>query len=187
MAFHFRCGTANARESRNIWVADLEDHNVNTLWCQNIKFYAGALFRNADKGILIRFDLRTALFWVITQRVVVISWRRFEIAYPILNCSLKMGPISCPETSVKIYDYSLCNNPEQRSSLVLFWSLKSHIYSIWLASHFCVFVSTNKHSSFQAITIVYLLWFSHIIRSLLGPPSDWCVQLLWYDKIPWCW
>jgi len=40
----------------------------------------------------------TALFWVITQRVVVI-------------------PIGCAATSVRNYHYSLRNNPEERSSL----------------------------------------------------------------------
>jgi len=28
----------------------------------------------------------------------------------------KMEPIGCPETSVKNYHYSLCNEPEERSS-----------------------------------------------------------------------
>jgi hypothetical protein len=30
-----------------------------------------------------------------------------------------MGPIFCPETSVRKYNYSLRNNPEQRSSQIL--------------------------------------------------------------------
>ena len=30
-----------------------------------------------------------------------------------------MGPIGCPETSVRNYHYSLCNDPEERSSLLL--------------------------------------------------------------------
>jgi len=35
-----------------------------------------------------RMDLRTALFWVITQRVVVISYRRFGATYrPHRQCS----------------------------------------------------------------------------------------------------
>jgi hypothetical protein len=63
--------------------------------------------------------LRTALFWVITQRVMVISfWDSW---------SLGMGPIGCPETSVRNYHYWLCNNPEDRSSRLLrSGSLKSH-------------------------------------------------------------
>ena len=27
-----------------------------------------------------------------------------------------MGPVGCPETSVRNYHYSLCNNPEERIS-----------------------------------------------------------------------
>jgi len=42
--------------------------------------------------------MRSALFWVIMQQVVVFSYRRY------------------PETSVKIYYYSLCNDIEERSS-----------------------------------------------------------------------
>jgi hypothetical protein len=34
--------------------------------------------------------------------------------------SLKMGPLGCPETSVRNYHYSLRNNPEQRSSHLLY-------------------------------------------------------------------
>ena len=39
-----------------------------------------------------------------------------------------MGPLGCPETSVRIYHYSLPNNPEERSShLLRGGSLKSNI------------------------------------------------------------
>ena len=31
---------------------------------------------------------------------------------------LKMGPIGCPETSVRKCLYSLCNNPEERGSFL---------------------------------------------------------------------
>ena len=42
--------------------------------------------------------------------------------------ALKMGPIGCPKTSVRIYGYSLPNNPEERSSHLLSGgSMKSHI------------------------------------------------------------
>jgi hypothetical protein len=38
-----------------------------------------------------------------------------------------MGPIGCPETLVRNYRYSLCNDPEERSSQLLRGvSLKSH-------------------------------------------------------------
>jgi hypothetical protein len=60
-------------------------------------------------------EMRTALFWVITQRVVVISYLRLG---PIFRGPrfLKMGPIGCPETSAINYHYSLRNNPEECSS-----------------------------------------------------------------------
>jgi hypothetical protein len=34
----------------------------------------------------------------------------------VISWSLKMVPISCPETSARNYRYSLRNNPEERSS-----------------------------------------------------------------------
>jgi hypothetical protein len=37
---------------------------------------------------------------------------------------LKMGPIDCPETSVRNYHHSLRNNPEQRSSPCTFLHCK---------------------------------------------------------------
>jgi hypothetical protein len=57
-------------------------------------------------------DLRTVLFWVITLRVVVIPVLRVQE-------SSRMGPIGCPEMSVRNYHYSLRNNPEERSSRLL--------------------------------------------------------------------
>jgi len=59
--------------------------------------------------------LRIALFWVIKQRVLVISYRRSGTTYRYhFQCPSKMGPIGCPETSVINYYYSLRNNPEER-------------------------------------------------------------------------
>jgi hypothetical protein len=51
--------------------------------------------------------LRTALSSVITQQVVVISWL------------LKLRPTGCPETSIRNYNYSLHNKPEDCSSHLL--------------------------------------------------------------------
>jgi len=52
--------------------------------------------------------MRTALFWVITLRIVVILYLRFG--------TIKKEPIGCPETSVRNDYYWLRNNPEERSS-----------------------------------------------------------------------
>jgi hypothetical protein len=58
-------------------------------------------------------EKRTALFWAAMQRVVVISYPRFKNTEDSWN--VKMGPMGCPETSVRNY-YSLRDNAEERSS-----------------------------------------------------------------------
>jgi len=68
------------------------------------------------------FSSRTALFWVITQRVVVIFNTRFGTAYRFHlqgPRNQNLWPIGCPETSVRNYRYSLRNDPEECSSHLL--------------------------------------------------------------------
>jgi hypothetical protein len=71
----------------------------------------------------------SALFWNITQFRVVILYRRFETTYRSSWTSwpLKVGPICCPETSVKGYYSTLNNIPEegrsQGQSSLTFYSL----------------------------------------------------------------
>jgi hypothetical protein len=58
----------------------------------------------------------TALFSAITQHVAVIT----DVSgQPIVSHIWKMGPIVCPETSVKNYHCSLRSNPEERSYQLL--------------------------------------------------------------------
>ena len=78
-------------------------------------------------------QIRTELFWVITQGVVVIYYRRFGttigpifkgqksfVNFPFLDSSpLSMEPMGCPESSVRNYQYLLCNNPGERSTYAL--------------------------------------------------------------------
>ena len=64
----------------------------------------------------------TALFWVITQRVIVISYRRFDTTY-----RSHLQPTRCPEMSVRNYHYSLCNSPEERNSL---WQRFSNFFQV---------------------------------------------------------
>ena len=97
----------------------------------------------------------TALFWVITQQAVVLPYRRFGTTYrphlqgsidpwrlyhfldqptsankPSSRClNLNMGPIGCPETSVRNYRYSLRNNPEQRSSLRRSCKIRAQVHT----------------------------------------------------------
>jgi hypothetical protein len=69
-------------------------------------------------------NLRTALFWVITQWIVVISSRRFGPTYKCQEC--------CTETSVRNYHYTLRNNPEQRSCYLLPCVTWNHAYALLL-------------------------------------------------------
>jgi len=67
--------------------------------------------------------LRIALLYVITQRVVVISYRRFGTTYwyhPHVSRSrtIIMVPIGYAETLVRYYHHSPRNNPEERSSQI---------------------------------------------------------------------
>jgi hypothetical protein len=69
--------------------------------------------------------MRTALFYAITQRVVVISYQRFvtkygphlQVSVNFLNFSLlKLGTLGYPEMSVTNCHYSLFNSPEELGS-----------------------------------------------------------------------
>jgi len=67
--------------------------------------------------------MRTMLFWVvITQWLMVISYRLFGTTYHSHIQGSSRGLIGCHETSVRNYHYLLRNNPEEHSSqgLLLF-------------------------------------------------------------------
>jgi hypothetical protein len=62
--------------------------------------------------------------------------------------SLKIGPVSCPETSIRIYYYSLCNNPEESSSqlkrnTVTWTSVTKEVTTEFKGSFFCTNQKTN--------------------------------------------
>jgi hypothetical protein len=89
-----------------------------------------------EKAVSVKYALfhasatkqkRTALFWVMTQRVVGIYYRRFGTTYQLnLQRSrilgsrpLRTGKIGYSETSVRNYHYSLRHSPEECSSQLL--------------------------------------------------------------------
>jgi hypothetical protein len=83
---------------------------------------------------LLTLILRTAFFWFTKQRVVVIYYLRFGTTYlSHLQRPLMVGPIGCPETSVRNYHYTLLSKPEEGSSnLLRGGSLKLQIILICL-------------------------------------------------------
>jgi hypothetical protein len=79
--------------------------------------------------------LRTALCWVITQRVVVLPYRRFGTNFRHhLQFFLLLNPLDgkrCTETSVRNWHYSLRHKPEERGSHLLYaGSLKSPTWTL---------------------------------------------------------
>ena len=74
--------------------------------------------------------MRSVLFWAITQRIVIFPYRRFVTTYRYnlqgsriqASWSLKMGPISCPETSVRSYHHTGRNGPEECRFLSVFFT-----------------------------------------------------------------
>jgi hypothetical protein len=105
---------------------------------------------------------RSALFWDITQRRVVIVYRRFGTMYwSHLHGSrvwvgkdswpVKMGPIHCPETSVNNYFTTPHNIPEERRS-------HQHCGGSLKSMSFCslsVFVSVAIKHFMRSDTIIY--------------------------------
>ena len=70
--------------------------------------------------------LRTALFWVLTRRLVVISYRRFRTKHRFhlkgsrtQKKTMRIRPIGYPETSVRNYHQLPRKNPEELSSRLL--------------------------------------------------------------------
>jgi hypothetical protein len=114
------------------------------------------IFRHTLKYYVLKFhcrrhfSLRTALFWVITQRVVAISHQRFGTTYRS-HVHLSMGPRGCPETPARNCHYSLRNYPEERSSHLLcggsLISLFTPVYCFLMQ----FITKTKKKQNFNAI------------------------------------
>jgi hypothetical protein len=75
--------------------------------------------------ILRKAHLRSALFWDITQLIVVIPY--YVSGQPI-GPTFKVRPMGCPATPVRSYHYELRNIPEERRSYPIGdGSLKSRV------------------------------------------------------------
>jgi hypothetical protein len=106
-----------ARAHPDVFIGRSADYMYMSAIC-NLRLFLKSVLLMACHDVTL---LATALFWAVTQRVVVISNRRFgttcrsHLQEPRIR-PLKMGPIGCPETSVRHHHYSLRNIPEKRSS-----------------------------------------------------------------------
>ena len=132
--------------------------------------------------------LRAALFWVITQPVVVISYRCFWTTYrvpffaPFYPWPLKKGPIGRLETSVRNYHYWLRSDPEERSSYLLRGRILYHVELLILVINqldaqnlfynkfiSCLYMFRAPCVHRQEVKIVlYSLWYHHAETSELS-------------------
>ena len=63
--------------------------------------------------------MEAVLFWVVNQRVLVNPYRQFgTTCRSHIEAKTKKRPMCCPETSVMLYHYTLCNNPEERRARI---------------------------------------------------------------------
>jgi hypothetical protein len=118
--------------------------------------------------------LTTVFFWVIRQRVALLSYRRFGTnnwstfqksrmqkrkGRKSKNKGSLIGLIGCPETSVRNFRYSLRNNPEVRNSYQLRGeSLKSR--------------NELVNESFQAFQSVQKVIFVSALQSFFKTPRS---------------
>jgi len=126
LLFHFHFHTVNNINTVNWRRNNFTKFNVslsltNKMPTPNIQTYKNTVLFLWFQASTAK-QIRTALFWVITQRVVIIYYRPFGTTVgPIFKG--QNGTDNCSETSVRNDHYSLRNNPEERSShkLLLFF------------------------------------------------------------------
>ena len=110
--------------------------------------------------------MRSVLFWVVTQPILIISYRHsVQPLVPHLQESrnsrpLKMEPIGCSETSVRNFHYKLCNNAEERRARNLYLFHPPVAYCISIPLH--------------------LLWFSCLRINIFYDRTCTNIQPPWY-------
>jgi len=122
---------------------------LNTFFEHFLSYLGCTLFANRFFAVLHKISalMRTALFRVIAQRVMVIPYRHFGTTYRYRlqgssSSPLKMG---CPETSVRNYHHSLRNSShEGNSHLLRGANLKSRIsLDVYSRKYKCVIWTGN--------------------------------------------
>ena len=99
---------------------------------------------------------RTAFFWFITQRVVAINYWRFGTPFGPIFRGQESGPISCPETSVRNYDYSLRNN--QKNAALVYFAAEGRNHAMMFSVNFgatlCYWMTTLHYWQLSGPNIV---------------------------------
>jgi hypothetical protein len=149
--------------------------------------------------------MTNALFWIVTQRVFVISYRCFGTIYQShfrsSRIKRKAGFLGCPETSVRNYHYSLYNNPEERSSHLFRWLYYSYISVFTLLSSVlhCEYVTERYYCwsyeglllhLFEEAVLIYtsasiLLILNLSLTSIYSRDYDWMEISLYSPYMVW--
>jgi len=161
--------------------------------CYFFKIYLQRKNVQSVRGQIKR--LRTVLFWVITRLAVLVTAKNPEESSSH-TWTLRIGPIGCPETSVRNYNYSLRNNPEELSSQVLrgvslksrnnkivpltslnkyFCSGKGEITNVCTLSSACY----NTLTSLQDLASTYGIYGGHNYTETGFPPSSSVFPSVW--------
>ena len=144
------------------------------------------------------YACRSSLFWEVTQRGLVISYRRFEATCPShLQGSSNQRSSSwtaCPETSVTNYRSTLCNNPEERRNhLHCGGSMKSRTFerlqeNLWIVLRAPYTLKSHIHPKLNCVkktareTELNVLWHSTGFPSGLSVLCVFLCVWLWWIK-----
>ena len=113
-------------------------------------------------GFPSRCKWNTSLFWDVTQRRVVLSYRRFGITYRshvkqfkknefFLNCFTHEGRTDSLSRNIGNYQFTLCNIPEERRS-----KLNSYIKQ---SVSLCIIKKIHFHKEYSTVNEFYLCKF----------------------------
>jgi hypothetical protein len=112
---------------------------VNTIAVNEI--YQHIKWTKANTKHVITVTLvRTASLWAITQWAEVIPYRQFGTTHWVPSWPENMGPMGCPDRSVRNYHCLLRDSPEERSH-----QKRAAVYSVYIVTH--IFISYNVRSA----------------------------------------
>ena len=128
---------------------------------------------------------RTALFWLITEKVVVIPYQLFGTGYWSHRHGSriqrrKMGLIGCPKMLVIKYHYCLRNKPEECSSYPL---CSGSLKSCGMPQKLCQYqLQQEQKNCFLSWQVI--LFKNTTYQVLCDVNSYWKIDCLWLPRFP---
>ena len=101
-------------------------------------------------------------------------WDNLSAPFSRVSAWLLMGPICCPETSVRNYHYTLRNSPEERGShLLRGGSLKSRITTLYIITSTAPLERSVKQEGIEGSHVAYVCRKALVAHLLL---CNFCVK-----------